>query len=380
MLTRVKIEGFKAIKDSGSVSLGMLMLFIGRNGSGKSSFIEALQWFQESIAGGLQAATEDRFDSFDELRNRRSREIGLHVTLDKGPREVRYDLWVKPDVAMLPIVASETCFEGRTSGTVKTISSRKGRRGPAVRSILGGNPVREGDSLALAQVARTRAPGAERLLRYVRDSVFLRLSPTAMARRGRLNPRVRGPILDEEGRNLVSLLANLTDKQGEWVAIQVARVISGVEAIAVVPEGDLGYFATRERMRARGGTRVFEIPAWLLSEGTRRLTAIFGLLAREPRPKLIAIEEVENGLDPWTLRIVFNELRKASEEGVQIILTTHSPFLLDHVAPEEIIHVTRENGETRYTPIEEYAEVANYKGVVPPGTMYLSDYLKGKKA
>ncbi len=239
--------------------------------------------------------------------------------------------------------------------------------------------VRDGDALALAQVSGIRAQGAERLLRYMRDSVFLRLSPTAMARRGRLSPRARGPLLDEEGGNLVSLLHRMTQAQGEWVASQISSIIRGVEAVEVVPQGELGYFATHERMRSRGGNKVFPIPAWLLSEGTRRLTAIFALLAREPRPKLIVIEEIENGLDPWTLRFVFKALREASEQGVQILLTTHSPFLLDHVESEEVIHVTREHGETRYTRIEEYAEVADYKGVVPPGAMYLSGYLKGAK-
>ncbi len=144
-------------------------------------------------------------------------------------------------------------------------------------------------------------------------------------------------------------------------------------------EGGLGYFATYERMRAKGGTRVFQIPSWLLSEGTRRLTAIFALLATRPRPSLVAIEEIENGLDPWTLQFVFRALRQASDEGVQILLTTHSPFLLDHVHSDEIIHVTREKGETSYTPIDGYQEVAKYKDMVAPGAMYISDYFRGKK-
>jgi predicted ATPase len=378
VLTQLKISGFKAVKDSGNISLGKLTLFIGRNGSGKSSIIEAMQWLQEATVDGLLAATDERFGSFDELRNRRSTEIGLSLTLAGGPLEVRYELWVGQEKGQAPSVHAERCREGRTSGTRTTIVSRNVPSSGHVRYIAGGNPIRDSDQLALNQVKGTKARGAQRLLRYLRGAVFLRLSPTAMAKRERLR-RAKGPMLDEEGRQLAALLSEMTQKERKWVTEQVATIIRDVEGVDVVDEGGLGYFATKERMLARGGTRVFQIPSWLLSEGTRRLTAIFALLATTPRPSLIAIEEIENGLDPWTLQFVFQALRHASDDGVQIILTTHSPFLLDHVYPDEIIHVTRQTGETSYTPIEGYQEVVNYKDVVAPGAMYISGYFKRKK-
>jgi predicted ATPase len=378
VLTQLKISGFKAVKDSGNISLGKLTLFIGRNGSGKSSIIEAMQWLQEATVDGLLAATDERFGSFDELRNRRSTEIGLSLTLAGGPREVRYELWVGYEKGQGPFVSSERCREGRTRSTRTTIISRNVPSGHVVRTIAGGNPIRDGDQLALHQVKGTNARGAQRLLQYLRGAVFLRLSPTAMAHRGRLR-RAKGPMLDEEGRQLAALLSEMTRDERKWVSEQVATIIRDVEGVDVVDEGGLGYFATHERMLARGGTRVFQIPSWLLSEGTRRLTAIFALLATRPRPSLIAIEEIENGLDPWTLQFVFQALRDAADDGVQIILTTHSPFLLDHVHPDEIIHVTRAQGETSYTPIDGYQEVAKYKGMVAPGAMYISGYFQGKK-
>jgi predicted ATPase len=87
------------------------------------------------------------------------------------------------------------------------------------------------------------------------------------------------------------------------------------------------------------------------------------------------IEEIENGLDPWTLRFVFDALRDAASEGTQIILTTHSPYLLDHVDPDQVIHVTREHGDTEYHRLADYAEAVKYRGVVAPGALYISRYL-----
>ncbi len=91
---------------------------------------------------------------------------------------------------------------------------------------------------------------------------------------------------------------------------------------------------------------------------------------------LLVIEEIENGLDPWTLQHVFRDLREAADEGVQVVVTTHSPFLLDHVAVEDILHARRADGDTTYAPITDYGDVVKYRDVVMPGAMYASGYFK----
>jgi predicted ATPase len=171
---------------------------------------------------------------------------------------------------------------------------------------------------------------------------------------------------------LVALLKSLNHQQLKLVSERVAEVIPGVQHVRVHPEVNQGYYLTDERMIARGGTREFAIPAWLLSEGTRRLTAIHTLLAVEPRPSMIVIEEIENGLDPWTLQGVFRHLRMAADEGVQILATTHSPFLLDHVGVNEILHAQRHEGETTYQSVATLDRVARFQSMVAPGAMYVS--------
>lgn len=245
------------------------------------------------------------------------------------------------------------------------------------RYVAGGNnPVDDEDALALAATRKRAAPGAARLLSFLRGAVFLRLSPTTMALRGRLAKRVRGPMLDETGAGLVSLLASLSKAQRAEVSAQIAEVIGGVEGIDVVKESSAeGYYQTLERMVSRGGSRVYPVPSWLLSEGTRRITAVFALLAARPRPTMLVIEEIENGLDPWTLSLVFDALREASQEGLQVIVTTHSPFLLDHVNPREVIHVRRKRGDSVYEKLDSFKEVVDNEGVIAPGAMYIANYM-----
>ncbi len=370
MLSELKIQGFKAIFDARLSSLGPLTLLIGRNGSGKSSVVEALQWLRDATFLGVGAATSGYVD-FSELLNRRKdwlrldlrfhpTEQGrkLHYVLDVDARGVRY----------------ERCVVGRTNAASTVIHSRRTPKGGAIRWVGGRLPlaVRDANELAL-RFTRTRgAGGATDLVDFLDRAVFLRLSPIAIAGPSRVEQKAWRPILSDDGHDLASLLMKMTKGRLGRIAERLRAIFPGVEGLNVEAAGNEHKFTVVERMRSRGGSGAFDIPSALLSEGMRRLVAIFALLEVEPRPSLLAIEEIENGLDPWTLQHVLDALREASAE-IQIVLTTHSPFLLDHVRPEDVIHVRREHGDTTYERVSEIEEVARYGDVLAPGAMYLSE-------
>jgi len=87
---------------------------------------------------------------------------------------------------------------------------------------------------------------------------------------------------------------------------------------------------------------------------------------------LLCIEEIENGLDPWTVLYVLKRLQSASTQGVQVIITTHSPWLLDHVEIGSILHVRRSDGETVYEKFSSEADVRKFASSVPPGTRFVN--------
>jgi predicted ATPase len=348
-------------------------VLIGRNGVGKSSLVEAIQWLQECAVWGIEQATAARFHAFDELVNHQSTGIELGLWFAGGGRDVRYRVLVADGS-----VQSESCHESRSRGTKQTISSRKGSSGPAVRKVADGGVVRAGDQLALAAASGPRAGGAKQLCKWLRDAVFLRLSPTRLAQTSRLDRLPRDPILAEDGANLPALLMDLSSEQLDELAARVREVIEGARAVAIRRQGEEGTFTVAEQMK--GGMATHEIPSWLLSEGTRRLTAIFALLVHPRRPALLVIEEIENGLDPWTLAMVFQHLRAASADGVQVVLTTHSPYLLDHVEPDEVLVVERVAGDTRFLRAGDLAMVKANAGASPTGAMYLAGYLDTRRA
>lgn len=67
------------------------------------------------------------------------------------------------------------------------------------------------------------------------------------------------------------------------------------------------------------------------------------LISRWAGNRRLLIEEPENGLHPRQLKVVADAIRSISEDqGAQVILTTHSPLLLNYFTAEEVVLVTRD--------------------------------------
>lgn len=95
------------------------------------------------------------------------------------------------------------------------------------------------------------------------------------------------------------------------------------------------------------------IPASDISDGTLRILAFLTALYQEDTPSIICFEEVENGVHPWLLHKMMELLKIVSTEGitgkpVQVLITTHSPVLLNYVEPHQVRAVELDNeGKTQ---------------------------------
>jgi AAA15 family ATPase/GTPase len=85
-LNSISIENFKAVRKSGTVKLTPLTVFIGNNGSGKSSLIEGLETYQETVSRGLDAVIE-RWLGFEYVWNKRARHNRKYVGTEDGTYE-----------------------------------------------------------------------------------------------------------------------------------------------------------------------------------------------------------------------------------------------------------------------------------------------------
>jgi predicted ATPase len=95
------------------------------------------------------------------------------------------------------------------------------------------------------------------------------------------------------------------------------------------------------------------IPITRLSDGTVRYLCLLAALLMDPLPPLICIEEPELGLHPDMMVILARLLRKAAEK-TQLIVTTHSPTLVDAFTdePESVVVCERTPGGSSMKRLE----------------------------
>jgi predicted ATPase len=79
------------------------------------------------------------------------------------------------------------------------------------------------------------------------------------------------------------------------------------------------------------------IPATDVSQGLLVYFAFLTIVHRDDAPAVLLVEEPENGVHPLRVHEIVTLLRTLTERGVQIILTTHSPDLLNACKPEEVL-------------------------------------------
>jgi predicted ATPase len=81
------------------------------------------------------------------------------------------------------------------------------------------------------------------------------------------------------------------------------------------------------------------------------LAALF-LQPERLRPSTIIIDEPELGLHPYAIGLLASLARQASTQGAQVLISTQSALLLDHLDPQDVLITERHEGATLFTRLE----------------------------
>jgi predicted ATPase len=116
-----------------------------------------------------------------------------------------------------------------------------------------------------------------------------------------------------------------------------------------------------------------DVPASQMSDGTLLVLAYLTILNLPEPPRVLLVEEPENGIHPKRLQEVLQILRGLVEKHsrTQILMTTHSPYVLDAFKPEEVTLCRREaDGSTSVSRLSDSAEVRKQLGVFSLGEIW----------
>lgn len=400
-LRSFRLQNFKAVQDSTSLAFTPLTVFIGNNGSGKSSIVEGLETYRTIVTDGLDAAA-NRWRGFENVRNRAAPHTPRAAALT-------HDQLLGGFLSGLPYKRKDGArARMHETNPVGFVVRGRSQRAAFSSSMLvnmspGGNElfiqheslsisgkvVMERDANGYRYAASAVTPG-DRLLddvsvvrgfRDIAETIaqwqFVTLNPYTMGE-PRPQRRTGGNIrLAEDGANVAEYLLDILNRD--------SSTFNGIiETLQyVLPyASDLQPSLTSELERTvylQLSERNFKVPGWLLSTGTLRIVALLALLRHPTPPPLIVVEELENGLDPRTIHLIVEEIRNVVEHGIsQVIVTTHSPYLLDLLALEDIVLVERINGEPTFTRPAQQAELEDWSRKFGPGRLYTMSRLSNR--
>ncbi|MBL8219229.1 MAG: AAA family ATPase, partial [Bryobacterales bacterium] len=106
------------------------------------------------------------------------------------------------------------------------------------------------------------------------------------------------------------------------------------------------------------------MPARVVSEGTLRVLGLLALSGVKDPPALVGFEEPENGIHPRRIREIAKILsNRADSQETQLIVTTHSPILPDHVPLSSLFRCRKQGAETVIEHFQPWGELASKQGV-----------------
>ena len=369
-LQSLRVRNFKAIVDSKVVKLGPLTVFIGNNGAGKSSLVEALETYQAIVRDGLDSAMQ-RWLGIEHVRHKAQEAkerlgkplnpIRFELAIGSSARKVRrLEMSVNNDpAANMMFIAEERYTADDDDWQERDLVGAAATYGTS-RSILSGVI---GESMAEA--------------RQVLAWQFLTLSPERMGMpvpQQRTAGRVR---LARDGSNVADVLLDLRRESlsaFEGLVETMAYVLPYARDIQPSITSEIERKAWLQLTEAG-----FKVPGWMLSTGTLRMLALLALLRHPEPPPLIVVEEIENGLDPRSVHLIVEEIRTAVMSGsTQVVLTTHSPYLLDLLTLEHLIVVERDAlGHAQFTRPADQAGLQRWATDFAPGKLYTMGNLTG---
>ena len=329
-LRTVVIRNFKSI-GACSVDLRQLTVLVGRNGSGKSNFLDALRFVSDALQTTLDHAIKAR-GGIEAVRRKSTghpRNFGIELRLGlSGGRFASYGFEVAARAGGGFAVKQERLTIHQAD--FKVVASYSVADGKVVECSEPVFPGASHDRLYLVAASGLDA------FRPVFDGLsamgFYNLNPERM--KDLVSPDA-GEILHRDGANIASVIARLHMERPE-VAARLADYLAtivpgmlGVERVALGPKETVEF-----RQEVLGSRHPWRFHAASISDGTLRvlgiLAAVMQLAGTSRTVSVVGIEEPETALHPAATGALMDALAEASEH-TQVILTSHSGLLLDEI-------------------------------------------------
>ena len=345
----ISVRGFRRLQNI-DLEMRNLIVMIGANGAGKTSFLDVLSILAASASGNLQNLLQLKGGLNEILTRGKLQELEIEISMqvpDKKP-PLKYSLILSPKGLSYEVRDEYLTQQRNLSRTepFKYIESQ----GLNIKYFQEGSgllrPNWEHNPLetSLSQVPK-----------MYREPESLRKSLASCTYYGALDVSEKSPIRlpqamrpaklpGASGENLVSCLYDLRETDPDRFEM-VENIIS-----AAFPDFERLNFppVAAGTMSMTWKDRNFSQPFYIheLSEGTLRFLWLVALLQSQTLTTVTLLDEPEVSLHPELLRHLVYLMREASKH-TQLIVATHSDRLIRFLKPHEVLVCELEEGEAK---------------------------------
>ena len=341
-IENLKVWNYRALRNVEFKKLTPLTVLLGPNGSGKSTVFDVFAFLAECFDSGLRRAWD-----------RRGRALELKTRGSTGPVtiEIKYRESTKPKTPLITYHLSVDERRGKPVVEHEWLSWTRGSRGRPFRFLeyergsghaaSGNEPDEKAqrvtrrlsspDLLAVNALGQFQEhPRVAALRDFISGWYVSYLAADSARSQPEAGPHER---LSRTGDNLANVIQYLNEQYPRRLRRIFALLrlrVPRIESVSAETMAD-------GRLLLKIKDLPFDDPvlARFASDGTLKMLAYLVMMHDPEPPPFIGLEEPENFLHPRLLPGLAEECR-ASAERTQLLVTTHSPFFINSLGPDEV--------------------------------------------
>lgn len=356
---------------------GRLAAIVGPNASGKTTVLDIFRFLSDSLRFGLHTALERRggIQAVRHISPTRPRNCSVWIELEYDDGyTASYKFQLSAEAGGGYRVAAESCSLHHYHTLLARLTLKEGQVTDQKSSLFGPSFIPQNASIgiehtALALPVLGLIPELSPVINTIRDLRTYAIIPDKLRD---LQDPDEGSELAPDGSNAASVLRHLDGAARQELMEMLAFVVPGVLSVADVSHGNKLTLTFTQRA-ANSKKNTFE--ALQMSDGTLRLLGILLAVYQADRPGFIAIEEPEATIHVAALDALIQVL-KARADKTQILLTTHSPEVLDAIDVDSIYLVVSRPGYSELVSISESSRRAVHDALFTPGELMRSGALE----
>ena len=371
-ITQIRLKNFRAFKDVEIKNIPHFVIFVGANGTGKSTLFSVFGFLRDAMTSNVTTALAKLGGSrgFSEVKSRNS----------TGPIEIEIKFREKPTSQLVTYTLHISEEQGKAVVAKETLKYRRGSKGQPWKFLdfsrgSGQAVTNELESVIdEKQLQREEQKLKSKDILAVKGLAQFKKFPAVMAlgdlierwhisdfHISKARPEQEAGYaehLSRSGENLSLVIEYLHSNHPEKLKTIIKKLSERVPGIKHVESKQTE--EGRILLKFQDGS--FEDPflARYVSDGTIKMLAYLILLYDpEPHP-LLCVEEPENQLYHSLLQELVEEFRAYANKGGQVFVSTHSPEFLNSAELEEVFWLKKESGATFVERAKENKQIASF--------------------